>query len=48
MEGMGLTKHKISWTELRANKNAADYFEEHYGVEWGASSIFRGYLLEKP
>lgn len=29
-----LTTHKLRWFERRANKNAAKYFGEHYGVEW--------------
>ena len=30
-----LTTHKIFWTEMRANRKAANYFEKHYGVtDW--------------
>ena len=47
VEGKGLTKHKISWTEIRANKNSADYFKKHYGVDW-EGHIFQDYLIEKP
>ena len=35
----GLDKDHIGWTEKRANSYAADYFFDHYQVNWGGKYI---------
>jgi hypothetical protein len=42
-----LYSHDVYWTETRANRNAAKYFEDHYGVNW-SGTLFDGYPLENP
>ena len=35
----GNHNHDVFWTELRANRNAAHYFEKYYGVTWSDFEI---------
>ena len=42
-----LTTHKVFWTEMRANRKAASYFEKHYGVKWEGDD-FKHYPLRTP
>lgn len=30
----GGSTHDRYWTEMRANRHAANYFEKYYGVDW--------------
>lgn len=43
---LGLFTHQVYWTEMRANRRAAKYFKEHYGIDW--KNRYPDYPLENP
>ena len=43
-EPSGVTTHDFRWYEMRANRNAASYFGEYYGVNW--LSLYRSGTIE--
>jgi hypothetical protein len=43
-EPYGVQTHDFRWYEMRANRNAANYFSKHYGVNW--NSLYNSGTIE--
>jgi hypothetical protein len=41
-----LYTHNIYWTEMRANRHAAEYFKKYFGIDWEA--LYPEYPLNNP
>ena len=46
-EDIGVSTHKMYWSEIRANKHAKKYFGENYRVDWNTPyHIWGDYYLQ--
>ncbi|MDO5666028.1 MAG: hypothetical protein Q4G63_12345 [Bacteroidia bacterium] len=43
-----LNKHDIHWAEMRANRLAKKYFENHYGINWEKDVYPKRYPTKNP